>query len=115
MNAAVQSCTFPGIFEVACDLELWLGEKLRDACAELLAEPLPQPFHAAVAGFARSPSSNSFAAMGPDAGAGTRSWGVWLQQQLCWSLSDPLKPNSRMMQRAIREQGVSWLVEDEID
>ena len=112
MNAAVQSCPFPSIFEVACDLELWLGEKLRDACAELLAEPLPETFHTAVAGFARSPSNNSLAAMGRDAGGGTRSWAVWLQQHLCLTPRVPEMENSRMMRRAIRKQGVSWLVED---
>lgn len=111
MSAAVQSCTFPTIFEVACDIELWLGERLRETCEEMLAEPIPQSILAAVAELC-SPSSVSYTDATLDTAAAQPGWIVWLQQFLGLTIRRPKIENSRMMRRAIREQGVSWLVED---
>ena len=77
----------------------------------MLAEPIPQSILAAVAELC-SPSSVSYTDATLDTAAAQPNWIVWLRQYLRRTIRGPQFEESRMMRRAIREQGVSWLVED---
>jgi hypothetical protein len=93
-------------------LEDWLGRKLQVTWAGLVAEPLPQSFHAAVATLAHSPSGrDSYAIQAGGAGMWNQGWSAWLQQMLFMSGCGQAAEHPKMVERAIRKQGVSWLTD----
>jgi hypothetical protein len=113
--AASMLPTFSGLLDDHA-LEDWFGPKLRMVWAGVVAEPLPPSFHAAVAVLGHSHSSRALhptQAHRSDVWHG--EWSLWLQRLLCKTGRAQAVKHPKMMERAIRKQGVAWLVADSQD